>query len=71
MHISLRRLEIDMARQFLNRASWRTLHRQMRAERVTKDVEPARRTEPSPLLRRLEEVAQKEARRGARVVEAS
>jgi hypothetical protein len=43
-------------------------HRQMRAKRVAKDVKPARRAEACTLLRRLEEVAQKEARRRSPVV---
>jgi hypothetical protein len=41
VHVSLRRLEIGVAREFLNRARGRTAHREMRTERVPQNVNPA------------------------------
>ena len=38
MHVSLRHRQLLMPRQFLNSPHGRALHRQMRAERVTQDV---------------------------------
>ena len=38
MHIALRRREVLMSREFLNRSRRRTSHCQMRTERVPQDV---------------------------------
>jgi len=38
VHVPLRRPEILMTREFLNRSCQRATHRQMRAERVPEDV---------------------------------
>src|SRR5580700_10180850 len=43
-------------------------HRKMRAERVAKNVEPAGRAQPRPLLPSLEQVAQEKAGGRKRVV---
>ena len=41
MHVPLRRAQIAMPGEFLNRQAWRASHRQMRTERVTQDVHAA------------------------------
>jgi hypothetical protein len=54
-----RRRQIGVPGKLLNGLRRRSAQRQMRAERVAKDVKPSGRLQASPLLRRLEEVAQK------------
>ena len=39
VHVALRRRQVLMARQFLNRFGWRVSHREMRAEGVSQDVD--------------------------------
>ncbi len=51
-----------MAGQLLDCLRRRAPHREVRAERVAKDVKPPGRLEAGGLLRGLEEVTQKEAR---------
>jgi hypothetical protein len=38
MHVPLRRGQVLVPRQFLDRPGWCSLHRQVRAERVAQDV---------------------------------
>src|ERR1017187_5252393 len=57
MHVAHRRRQIGMAGKLLDGLRRRPAHRQMRAERVAKNVDPAGRAKASPLLSRLEESA--------------
>jgi hypothetical protein len=43
VHVPLRRREILMPRELLNRAAWRAPHREMRTERVAQSMHTALR----------------------------
>ena len=68
MHVTHRRRQVGMTGQLLDGPRRRSAHRQMRAERLAKNVEPTGRAKPCPLLRSFEQPAQKEARHGVPVV---